>query len=595
MALQQQPVECWDDDDLAFEGDLNFANSQSTAYKTSISLSACQSIRSESNAGDEDWQLPLNVGGDRQSTSQAIASASKAGIPLPTGVPASALIGGSIKRLGKKKSHRNLEEDWDNDVQFPDPGQGELKVKRFQRAPSLNLNDNDEFDDWAEGSLGIRTAGKHRESKNRDSSASAMSPSMGSCMTFESEEDGLDGLVIPTGPLDFQAALKRQEPKEETTDDAFGDQATEKAIDTKEKEDDFDDFDFGPGDVFDPKKRAVNRNIKQAFKTTHQSSPQTKPHTTITFTEKPISTRLPRPVHAPKQPSRLEPVFETGATNITRPRRSEAATTTGSQLLRSKRSMPALRGSQGLTKQPSVPSLPTHTNFTKPPARPHFHGRHGSDPNRSSSPVPRPSSFLRQPPDTPTRTNRRDVAPTSLAREAAAKRTITRPARQRNFGNGTELETFDDLPTSATKEKQFVKQPSSRAPPSSLRNQASQSRLGFRDKMTTPMPPATPKSPSRAVENLPRFARDTAASRIAREQKLGTSMNSLGVPVAKRSESVLATRTNWPAQVAARTPNTSPSAIRIPRKGPTLINPMGKENARHCELPHTSTFEKPRY
>lgn len=566
----QHHAESWDDD-TDLQGNILFAPNRSAINP---SVSSRHSIRSESDLGDKDWQLPLNVH-DQRSTSQAISTANQAGIPLPNDVPASALLGGSIKRLGKKSSRQDIEDDWDNDLQLPDADAAPLKIKTPQRPPSSLGNEHDDFEDWTEGSLGIRNAGKKSDVKNRSSSVSAMSPSMGS-MTAESEEDGLVGLDIPPGPVNFQAALKkRQELEIKTVTEPKGTKRDLPVTPTEsapsQRDDFFADIDFGAGDVFNTKNRPVNRNVKQQFKNGNHSSPLNRPQATLTFSERAAQTRLPRPVSISKPP-KLEPVFETGATNVTRPRNSDN--------LRAKRSAPALRSTRNpLTKQPSVPALPStgipsQPNYAKP-TRAQQHARFGSDPERSTSPLPRPTIRpITQAPDTPTRPKR--DASTSLAREAANKRTVTRPARRRNFGDGTELDLFDDLPTSATKEKQFIKQPTHRQSAGTLRSTTSRRQLvPAREKAATPMPPPTPKSPGKTSENLPRFARDTAASRIAREQTLGGAPN-------RRPESVLATRTNWQAQVAARSPHSSPTANRN-RKGPTLINPMGKENVRHCQ------------
>lgn len=587
-------MESWDDD-LDLQGNI-FANPHSTV-KTSASSRLSIRSESESNAGEEDWQVPL-TSNDQQSASNAISSAKQAGIPLPNNVPPSALVGGSIKKLGTKKSRKNLNnnEDWGDDLEIPDAGPDKLKLKLESRKDvTPNVNEQDELDEWAEGSLGIRTAGTRREAKNRTPSTLLMSPSIGSCMTFESEEDGMDGLVLPTGPVDFEAALRKRKDQ----DDRGGDIPREKYESKvsvqhvqKNLEEDMDDLDFGPGDVFDPRKRALNRNVKPNWKPTNNgSSPASKAHTTLTFSDKPTSTKLPRPISSTKPSTRLEPVFETGAANVNRQRRHEA-TTTSAQLLRSKRSMPVLHSQRNAaTRQPPVPFLPS-SNSQQSQIRQtrstHFHSRHNSDPNRSGSPIQRPPSRTPgQTPDTPTKP-RKDLAPSYLAREAASKRTVTRPAKRRNFGDGSELEMFDDLPTSATKESKFVKQPATRPQSGAMRRQASQSRLGSRDKMLTPLPSsaATSRSPTKA-DVLPRFARDTAASRIAREQTLGG-------PSHKRSETSLTTKTNWAAQVAARTPHSSPSAHRQAKKGPQLINAMGKENnTRHCKPVYLVSLLRP--
>ncbi|OLL24448.1 Protein byr4 [Neolecta irregularis DAH-3] len=47
------------------------------------------------------------------------------------------------------------------------------------------------------------------------------------------------------------------------------------------------------------------------------------------------------------------------------------------------------------------------------------------------------------------------LAPDSLRREAAGVRMLTKPRRPRNFGNGTELDAFDDLPTCVPDENKY--------------------------------------------------------------------------------------------------------------------------------------------
>lgn len=45
---------------------------------------------------------------------------------------------------------------------------------------------------------------------------------------------------------------------------------------------------------------------------------------------------------------------------------------------------------------------------------------------------------------------------------------MTRPTRKRNFGDGTELEQFDDLPTNAKQENRFTVAPVGRGAPKCL-------------------------------------------------------------------------------------------------------------------------------
>ena len=593
MAAAQ--VENWDDDD-ELQGDL-FSYSVSTV-QTNASSSR-MSVNSESVAGEEDWHVPITPN-DEKSTFHAISSAKQAGIPIPKDVPQSALLGGSIKKLGKKKSRPKIEDDWGEDLELPPTGGVKLKLNLAtpqNQLPTPPLGDQDDLD-WADGSLGIRGAGTRRDTRGRSSSVSAMSPSMNSIMTAESEDDGMDGLVLPEGPLDFKSRLQKQKEKElsavepqqplqpEQPHHHQESQQISEFQDSKEKQnkksgDQFDDFadgiDFDQGSFLDRSKHKFNRNIKVNY-TKEQQPATSRVATTLTFTDKPSMSRIPRP-----KPSRLDPVYESGAAykNQSRP----GPTTTSAQLLRAKRSAPVLRGNFFSGQKPAAPFLPAgpassqshHIN-----ARPGQYGpRRDSDPSRPISPTStRPYSRMSTipPPETPSRSSTRakNMTPSSHhARELAGyKKTITRPTKKRQFGDGTELEIFDDLPTSATKESKFVKAPLNRmGSRQNLRRQQSISKLPLPDRMTTPLPPSpapTSTFHSRA-ENLPRFARDTAASRIAREQRLATTRSRGEGPL-------MPITTNWKAQVAARNPHASPSAMRNKRKGtgqrPLLINPM---------------------
>lgn len=616
-ATASQKVENWDDDDeLDFGGFSGGFNVSTGTAQTSISSRL--SVHSESVAGgDEDWNLVVD---DEQSTAKAIQSAKQAGIPLPDNVPQSALLGGTIKRLGKKKSRQKLNDDWDNDIEMPDFG-APLKLKAVQPPPATP-GDGEEYDDFdeLEGSLGIRFGGTKRDARNRSSSASAMSPSLGS-VTAESEVDDLGGLELPDEPMDFDAILKKRRAADAELSDLSqaSPQIEQPATVNVHKKsrllsnDDNDDylnaFDLGGGDLLS--KRGVNKNIK--VKNQKPPANAQRPATTINFHDKPtdkpahVRSHIPRPVSGSRPSgSRLEPVFETGASHVPRERRQP--TTTSAQLLRSKRSMPALsnRPTPAPTHKSSIPFLPAGSPSTHTPHVAHrplpYHLRRDSDPNRrggAQSPPPRPHSRLSTAltPDTPSRGNRHrpDLAPSALAREAAAKRTVTKPARRRNYGDGNELEIFDDLPTSTTKESKYIKQPVARGPPgtkpSGLRQ--TQSRTDMRnpepvkrsiaipDRMTTPAPPRTPASPTKGFHQqqssyTPSYLRDTAASRIARETKLG------GNPRPRSEGPLMPLSTNWKAQVAAKSPHTSPSAQRQkgPAKKPQLIRGVGSHVAK---------------
>lgn len=614
-------VENWDDDlDFNGQGDL-FAQSVSTVQ---TSMSSRMSVNSESNVYDEDWKVQMS-GNDDVSVTRAIQSAKSAGVPLPLNVPPSALVGGSIKRLGKKNTRPKLDsiDDWGDDLDLDPAKAGGLvltpnkpkDVPQKLQAPDIK-DESDDFDldeldsDWAEGSLGIRFAGtrKDTDARNRSPSTSAMSPSLAS-QTAESEDDDLRGLEIPDGPVDLQNLLKNRQDTdalrlpsakhpvlEHPTAHVAGKSAT-----FLEKDDDFfNDLDVGGGELLDNKRLTLHKNVKQKTSHSNLNTLARNPTTTLTFTlEKPTTsgaqTRIPRPVPMAKPqpaPSRLAPVMEQGAvTQVTRSR--PQAVITHAQLLRSKRSMPVLKSQYPAPPQKSH-ALPTGSHANRSSA---YHQRRESDPHRSNSP-PAHRSLSRLSnayiPDTPSRTSRRPdrAAPKELAREAASKKTLTKPQRRRLFGDGTELDAFDDLPTSAAKESKFVKAPSLRGPrairsiPSRLNLRERMSDPKLSDKMGTPITaPFTPRSPQKQFQehsNTPSYLRDTAASRIARESRLAHGMHQKP----RGDGPLMPVTTNWKAQVAARSPHASPSAQRNKgrRAQPGLIRP-GEHAVAKSKLP----------
>jgi hypothetical protein len=613
--------ESWDDGDFEDHDGLLFKNS---AMQT---LSSRMSVRSESNTGgDDDWQVLLTPNDDF-STNRAIHSAKQAGIPIPTSVPSSALLGGTIQRLGKKKSTRKIDvdDDWGNDLELPSSALGGLKLKA--PAPHTPSEELDDFDDWGEGSLGIRFAGTRRDARGaRSSSVSAMSPSMGSCMTFESEDDDLNGLVLPSEALDFSARLEKLKQTQLPTPDAspmpqqyqrnapptsapvytppteqpsspvaeppkspFAESPAAPSLGSPmapspkpkpadDEEDFLDGLDFGGGELFDSEKLTLNRNVvvkKPVLKS--PTPPAARPATTLTFTDRPVVSRIPRPLPSSSR-TRLTPVYESGAPTATTQSRPMPTTTTA-QFLRAKRSAPVLRNSNLNPSRGHIPFVPAGGNSSAQSHHVMSKGstpqlRRDSDPRRPASPSMRPYSRA----ETPSRTGmRRDLAPSALSRHPAPKK-LTQPQRKRNYGDGHELDSFDDLPTSATKEKTFEKAPRNVASNRSLRQQPSLSRLPMPDRMATPMP-QTPRSPPK-MDHTPRFARDTAASRNAREQRLASTRIRGDGPAAQRPMS-------WAAQVAARSPHTSPVAHKKKGTGqkPQLIRQMTQPYT-HSKLCH---------
>ncbi|KAG5340611.1 hypothetical protein C0989_001053 [Termitomyces sp. Mn162] len=111
--------------------------------------------------------------------------------------------------------------------------------------------------------------------------------------------------------------------------------------------------------------------------------------------------------------------------------------------------------------RPSTPSSnPAALRLTMPSqsrlkARPSLSGVFGAITTQSTSPVPRPTSPLRLHPP-PTTTSSKCIPSTS---QPVAPKLLRRPKRQRLFGDGTELDNFDDLPTDRDKEVKFRVQP----------------------------------------------------------------------------------------------------------------------------------------
>jgi hypothetical protein len=858
LPMQEPEIEDWDDGDFANLDDIQLRAASTTTSIASAkqshrdSGSSRLSIRSDSNNGDENWDIHV---GESDPVKDAIAIAKSKGIPIPSNVPRSALVGGTIRRMNGEKIQKAIADDWDEDLDFAgsteqlrltknksvgspdalrqisdgfspkrftthdnwdddfsspetrkifqlekiettdergtkrlvsearlrqisaafaskasrssegtaklfddvtikspksrnktsildrfqdtadDAGFGDfgtIKVAKQRSPQKASLftsmqppgqsktsslkprNEDDDFADglvlpndgqlklssrklphtpeqheeldleWADaGSLGTRNAGKRDGRSNRSSSASALSPSVSSAFTAESEDEGLDGLILPAGPIQFEEALKRRR------ENGFPDRASPprgrfaaKPVAIQE-EDDFAGLELGDGAVFDSAKLTLNRNIKH--KTQRPTSPSKRATTTLNFTStKSQSTisRLPRfqPAHDRHERARsnLEPVSETGAP-ISRYRRPdsrlgghsaqssvssipaplipsqpstpsrrglrsaesrenlryEPPTTTNAQLLKAKRSMPVMnRGRASPTKSTTfgrsesrqgVRNIPSRLNLPARPKTPteraesrlgarnsapflpagasagqsqhisiksgrHYKRNDSDGSNEGGILAQRPMSRLGGRPETPGR--RGSLTPAELA--AQAKKPITKPARRRNFGDGTELEIFDDLPTSATVESRFSKAPIGYGAPKSLFRKIGQSHqaaaalslsqastlvASTRSGTETPMP-QTPLSPVKQDfrlnnnRSVPRFMQETATSRNAREQRQISVAHGNAPPAFQnmRGEPLqpLSTNSHWKSSTVAGT-------ARAPTQSPTLHRRMKKK------------------
>lgn len=792
LSKDSPEVENWDDDDFDNFDDIHF-RSASTA--TSVlshsqpnhreSTSSRLSLRSDSNQGDEHWDVLVD---EQSPLKDALTIAKSKGIPLPSNLPRSALEGGTIRRLGGKAVKRAIADDWSEDLEFgnappqlrlakteerdlseslrqisaafrsspksPDekPFPDALKSPKARPAAPTpvslenfrDVDDDDDFGDvptirvakhrspqkiepgalsktdmnagtenleedleipsdgklrlstkklsprtpfiaeefdaeWGEGSLGTRNAGNRKGGmSNRSSSISALSPSVSSTFTAENEDDGLDGLVLPQGPMNFKDILKRKQESEKENHVPQSASSPQLSRKTPAIEDDWaEDLVIPNGKVFDNARLTLNRNIKQ--KNQRATSPSKIKATSLNFTTTKSSTTISRPrfglghERQERTRSHLEPVSETGApiqryqrpnsrlghatsssvssipapatpTPSTPSRRDlrntgsrvdmryQPATTTNAQLLRAKRSMPAMAGMNSPTRltfnrPPSRQDGTVNRPRPRSPERPE--SRLGSDKKGGAPFLPAGASTAQSQhvsiksgsvrgsrradsdgssenmtaaqrslsrlaglrPQTPGK-GRTDLTVAELA--AQAKKTMNKPLRRRNWGDGSELEVFDDLPTSAAAEAQYTKQPIGRGAPRSLRSKIGQhgqaaasstSLVSVRSGTETPVP-STPLSPPKLQDHsvflttskMPRFARDTAASRNAREQRsISTTFHNMrGEPLQPVSTNAKATTTSKPTYGSVRRKKS------IQQK-PHLIKPLGGDQNRAKE------------
>ncbi|KAH6891141.1 hypothetical protein B0T10DRAFT_303941 [Thelonectria olida] len=775
----EETIENWDDDDFLCDGDDLTFRSPSTATNVASrpssrrrdSGSSHLSLRSELE-GEEEKHVHI-PGDDEKSTLDAIAAAKNAGIPLPSNVPSSALMGGTIRRLGGKKLRKIIQDDWENDLELPETAQG-LKIKKHHTefpenlrqvslgsshpsptkvskptlisfndrrestqsntstistlSAAINLdrfkdadddddffgdggdtikvsksrqppkpislitpptpskdnkltNPDDDFEmdfelpsngklklstrkdipktpqiqtddlDWGEGSLGTRYGGTRRDGRsNRSSSASALSPSVSSSITAESEDETFDGLVLPTGPVNFSERLQQRRKSRSPHRISISEEPlvppTKPSAAEADKPDFLDGLDIGDGEVFDSGKLTLHRNVK--VKETRPASPaRPKAAVSLTFTNKPVnSTRIPRLNHHERAHSVLEPVYESGGpmsrnrrsqsrlghstqSSVTSlptptssspqglpptPRRRELGlrtstsslrtepTTTHAQLLKQKRSLPAIRGmnnsakpstfrqerppsrsesnrplsgirpktpverqrpavtdSPATSRKPPLPFLPagaSHSQSQHVSSKGRQFRRHDSDNSIDLRPLSRTFS----------RSTMRSPSPHRYKVAADTWERLSKPKNKKNFGDGHELDAFDDLPTSRESESKYLKQPITSGPKAAIRNKLYQNVLPDRASSASP---STPPS-ARPVAYTPHFARDTKASRIARETALAQRVPSSGplAPLTTQRVAQLSTRTN----LAPATPQT---------------NVRSKKHKRHQQLkPH---------
>ena len=552
-------------------------------------------------------------------------------------------------------------DDFDRDLELP-PVSQPLELS-FQKDNAGNSNSClDEFDlEWSEGSIGVRVGGTARDIRSIPSSSiSIASPSVSSCRTGESEDDGLDGIILPDGPLDLNNSLRKR--READTIHASPNLRERQDLpNMSDAGDFFSGIEIDNGKIFASEKLSLNPNVKCS--TGWPASPTSRTATTLTFTNPSISsrTRIPRlSSHERTHSTHLETVSESGAPP---PKFQSPQSRLGHS---SQFSISSVPGTATLT--PSPTQIPTHGRrmFGTRIARNTAHARESYNPIKhlpTKGPLPaesggyfaaparisqlppvhqdesirsynRPKNSIqrttvdarstiskRQAPlipldvserqshhpgvktyRSPGRTNSDSSSDFSIRQgihsrlshftrfdrmrlilgdmnsekaNSGGKSTLSRPTMRRNFGDGTELESFDDLPTSASAESKFVKTPIGRGEPRSVRARLSHPR--FTPARESTAHSSTPYSASRSSSQMPRFARDTNASRNAREQRIA-SMNARN----REANPLGSFNSDWKAHSVSRiSPAAAPIRSRKPKSGakapskPHLIKAMG--------------------
>jgi hypothetical protein len=550
---------------------------------------------------------------------------------------------------------QETDDDFNQDFELPANNQPlELSHRKdnfYVSSPTL-----EDFDlEWSEGSIGVRVGGTGRDGRSVPSSSiSIASPSVSSCLTAESEDDGLDGLVIPEGPLDFTASLQKRQTAQVENADTEEHQGFRAPSDV---DDFFSGIDIDNEKAFSFGQPALNPNIK--CKTERPTSPTRRSATTLTFTSTTESprTRIPRlSGHDRTHSTHLETVSESGAplskfrTSQSRLGHSSQSSTSslptsgpnpisptpalsGRRLLGSrnprdtasageansptrrlkpKRSLPSIRGvgsvpsmptsqrsladrpvrlpsarpktpvdrpvsdgrSQGRWAQPQMPTMPPGISETQSHhvSVKGYRSSRRTNSDSSGDLLSPQGTFSRLSRSTRNEPRRAGFGDTNVGPlTSSTKRAITRPTKRRNFGDGTELESFDDLSTSALAESKFMKTPTGRGAPRSIRARLSQSRID-------PPPDESPHSAtspytSKLPSPTPRFARDTNASRNAREQRIASmTVNSKG----REPNSLSSFNSNWKP----------PPVSRLPPASATIRSRKGKPNAKSTSKPH---------
>ncbi|KAK6534267.1 hypothetical protein TWF281_005597 [Arthrobotrys megalospora] len=124
-------IESWDDDDdfkdvgdhlrMSKPSSSRFSDRGSTPSRLSVASDSLHDFAFIDDSIDKDFVLPHLLhhhSASIISPEDAIRSANKAGIPLPKDIPASALTGGSIRKIAASSSKRVVKVDWGEDLEI---------------------------------------------------------------------------------------------------------------------------------------------------------------------------------------------------------------------------------------------------------------------------------------------------------------------------------------------------------------------------------------------------------------------------------------------------------------------------------------------
>lgn len=473
------------------------------------------------------------------------------GIPIPSNVPASALTGGSIRRLGSKKQPQA--DDWSEEFATPKkqdqqeffdetvatikakqyksglarnnslikgtffdpPSQASSPTKRKSRPKieeedfsegfdgnafgSLNAGNLHKFQTqnapveeedidqiWGEESVGGLTGSSYRESGN----TSIFSSSTTSNTESELEgEDFLDGLVLPEETVNFDDLLKKhhEEAKERERleapsgkyDSIGSNDSAHLSIPEDGSMDFLDGFDLGQGEIIKEAAGTLHRNVKIKGNGTKRTS-------------------------SPSKSKRVGFGNVPDGPGFNRMGNVQPPSTIRMEKLRTKKSMPALRSNP----------LPTSSNEAIKMAE------------RQRKPMPQ---ILEQPKrGRVVSSGVRSVQSLSNLKEKPVppkpRSRFSKARTGKIIGDGTELDSFEDLPTNPTHEISYTVRPTKYAPPPTI------SRRSLESYMEKPVKDTIKKStskPHKSKSSPTRRSKHAAAAKLGLIQQLGPPVSTV--------------------------------------------------------------------